>query len=478
MNPAPVGPAGDFRFLLPSIPKVVAIAGSRLDRRRLEVAGVRLADPGDPAVDTAVAAAEEAEAAAAVGAPQVALFRTGPNHRRVRIPGYDATSWFALGSGDHADGYASPRHQAAARYAVGVWRRPSNAAKARILRVALRTGIALPGREVITVGVRPGAVSGRTDLLGAAGLPAHATGGWFLATPGVEPTSRVAGFVFDEDGRRPWAVLKVLRIPDVDAPFVEDARGLGLVRGLTADVAAHVPQVLARGRWDGHHASIETAAVGRPLSELLRDTEVHEEERVASTVAVAEWAIALAAASVRKADPAAPTRRRLGDDLATAAPDAGPQLLAGVADAPAVVTHGDLGTWNVMTDGSDFTVLDWEAADEQGLPLADLAYFLSDALALVGGARTVPERVDAMVALFAGRHSRSALLFGLLRRAADAVGIGHDVAGRLVTLSWLHHAVLPEARRAAGGSLRWPAELVAERWRADPDLGLCWRLPA
>lgn len=474
---AAVGPQGDFRFLLPAIPKVVAVVGTGFDRHRLDGAGVRIVAAGDPAVDTVVAADADAAEAAAQGAPQVVLFGWG--RTRPKLPGYEVTPWVALGSDDHPDGFATRRHRVAAQYAVGVWRRPSSNVKAGLLRLATRTGLPLPGREVITVGVRPGAATGRANLLGAAGLPAHVSGGWFLATPGVEPTSRVAAFVFDERGDRPWAVLKVLRIPDVDTPFEEDARGLGLVRPLGPDVARHVPQLLARGRWDGHHASIETAAAGQPLSTILRDDTMPVASRASAVDAVAAWIVEVGCASAAPVGADAPSRRHLADDLAATWPEVGPALLAAVAGAPGVVTHGDLGTWNVVADpdADTFTVLDWEAADPHGLPLGDLAYFLGDALALLGGARTVEERTTAMVELFAGRAARSADLLGWLRRGADAVGLEPDDAGRLVTLAWLHHAVLPPARVAAGGERRWPAELVAERWLADPDLGPGWQLP-
>lgn len=472
MTPRTVGPGGDFRFLLPSIPASMATVGA-LGADRLAGAGVTLVDPAG--ADAVAASAEDAALAVATGAGQLVLFgRTRGSRRRLQRAGYDVTRWFPLGTEAHADGYVSPQHRRAADYAVRVWRAPAGRGRAEVLRLATAVGVAMPNREPIIVatrGVRPD----RDAIVSSAGLELGPQSSWFLATPGIDAGSRVAAFLFNTRSATPQAVVKVHRSPGIDSPFAADDRGLGVVRDLGSTLTDRVPSILARGLLAGHHASVETAALGRPVSKVLLDERIALADRLHLVRAVARWTIELGRASARAGDTLAAGRQRLRSRLAGDWPELGPRLVDGLPDVPAVATHGDLGTWNILADGVTFTVLDWEAASPAGLPMSDLTYFLGDALALLGGHRSVAERTKGTADLFAGRSPHSALLFGLLEEAARSLGLERAVVAQLVVLSWLDHSVVPEAQRAAGRRRQWPAELLAERWLADPDLGPEWR---
>ena len=129
----------------------------------------------------------------------------------------------------------------------------------------------------------------------------------------------------------------------------------------------------------------------------------------------------------------------LGADL----PEAYVAWLRGRADAAqgeaisSVATHGDLTMGNVLLAGGSLGVVDWEAAEAEGLPLQDLLYAAVDATAARDGYR---DRLGAFERCFPpGRRAAGALGAGLdrLRRAA---GLSDTGAMLCVHACWLQHA--------------------------------------
>jgi Ser/Thr protein kinase RdoA (MazF antagonist) len=141
--------------------------------------------------------------------------------------------------------------------------------------------------------------------------------------------------------------------------------------------------------------------------------------------------------------------------------------------------HGDLGTWNIVTRDSDFTVVDWESARRPGLALSDLAYFLADALTLMPGRGVaVEDQTTAMLRLFRGETDLSDVLFAWIRRATTAIGVAAADVGPVLTLTWLGHARSPQRRRQAlqdsPPATAAPHARLAARWLTDPKLGWRW----
>ena len=136
-----------------------------------------------------------------------------------------------------------------------------------------------------------------------------------------------------------------------------------------------------------------------------------------------------------------------------------------------------------MVDGARFTVLDWESNREAGLPLWDLAYFLTDALAARRGQTDPAAKLAAMLQLLRGEATASRVLFQRLAAAAQEFGVPRSTVGAIVTLGWLHHShssdrapgARTDARRdvRTGASLG-PLERLAGPWLEDPALGVVW----
>jgi hypothetical protein len=101
---------------------------------------------------------------------------------------------------------------------------------------------------------------------------------------------------------------------------------------------------------------------------------------------------------------------------------------------PLGFSHGDFAPWNVFVRGSRVGVLDWEAADRQGLPFWDLWHFAVSAMHVAPGAialRTIREAL----------HGRGSLM-PLLRRYAHRTHVPIESARAVLilylTLSGLH----------------------------------------
>jgi hypothetical protein len=157
-------------------------------------------------------------------------------------------------------------------------------------------------------------------------------------------------------------------------------------------------------------------------------------------------------------------------------------LVRELPPVPAVLQHNDLGCWNVVVGPSGFTSVDWESAREHGLPLWDLVYFLTDALATLAGAASPGAQDELSVELLRGDSSRSPFLFGWVERAVRDLQIPREAVGPIVTLGWLHHGLSHRTRatalrRAGGGEPASPGPLgrLARIWLTDPALGMDWR---
>jgi hypothetical protein len=153
-------------------------------------------------------------------------------------------------------------------------------------------------------------------------------------------------------------------------------------------------------------------------------------------------------------------------------------LVARIPPVVGVLQHNDLGSWNILADDHDFTVVDWESSRRVGFPLWDLLYFLGDVVPRLEGPAPPSELLDRAVALFAGRSPRSPHLFRWLRRAVVRLEIPHDAVGAIATMCWLHHGLSGEARRAAlhGASAAAAGHLaeLGHRWLNDAALGTEW----
>lgn len=451
-------------------------------RTGLEAAGIEVVADGVAAADLVVGSARDAAAAAAAGAAAVIV--EGGRERRLRDSGY-RTRRVLLRPTRERPTLALPLDQpAAVSYALERWSVVDRRWKAARMQAA--RALASRGRfpswasPVVTVATRE---SGPPALVGAArelDLPADV--GWFLTFGQGDSLSRNAFQLFRPGAARPEWILKFARVAGYSERFADDERGLALARSAGGDVARRIPRLIGRFELDGVHASLESAAAGRRLRDVLatpgqRDVKLRLIDRIG------EWILELGRRTQRPTAALEPELERLRGEVVPAWRELAvpSDLVEALPALPAVAQHNDLGTWNVVADGDDFVVVDWENARTTGLPLWDLLYFLADALVHLDGPAAPEELPGRVAALFAGDAPSSPLLFGWVRRAAEATGVPFDSVATVATLCWLSHSLsvrthnVDLAAFTPGDPPRIHGlEGIARAWMDHPALGPRW----
>lgn len=313
------------------------------------------------------------------------------------------------------------------------------------------------------------------------GVPPDAR--WFMSCGQGDALSRNVFHLFRSGEVDPAWALKFSRLPGYDEPFRRDEAGLMLVRGAGGVVAEHAPCLLGRFSVHGLEASLETAAVGEKLRATLL-APGSERRKLALIRDVAGWLLAMARETAAEPEALEPELERLRREVVPAWTSAGvtTRLVDDLPPLPAVLQHNDPGCWNIVAGRSTFTTVDWESARRHGLPLWDLVYFLTDALATLDGVSSPDAQDEHSRLLLRGALPLSAELFAWLGRAAQELGVPRDAVGPVVTLGWLHHGVSPRLRtaaveRAGGGepALPGPASRIARTWLTDHALGVDWK---
>jgi hypothetical protein len=451
-------------------------------RLGLEHAGVDVvASPPRRAPDLAIAPARLAPSALATGAPMLLLegrapgdLRAGRSTRQLLArPGLEQPSLLIPLDDPIASGYAVEHWSVLDRR----WK----VMRMRVAQELLRRDRFPRVRSLVTAAVPDGGppfmIAAATEQLD---LPAF--GPWLLTFGQGDALSRNVFHLFPPAQRAPAHVVKFARVPGHAEPFDRDARGLALAARAGGRVAEHAPRLLGRFVHDGINASVETAAVGHRLRDLLLRPG-RRDRKLRLIDAIAEWILDVARETARPNDSLAQERERLTSEVVPRWLQAGADrtLVSAVPPVPAVLQHNDLGSWNIVVDRDRFTALDWESARESGLPLWDLFYFLADALAVLDGSVEGEKRHLHTVRLFRGELPSSSILFEWTRRGVTQLVIPPDAVGRIATLCWLHHSLSPVRRRAAIDALaRGTAqpvhgtENVAAAWLSEPGLGEGW----
>jgi hypothetical protein len=333
---------------------------------------------------------------------------------------------------------------------------------------------------IVTVATRatgpPAMVAAAREL----GVPDEA--GWFLTFGQGDALSRNAFQLFEPGSQDPSWVLKFARVPGYSKRFDNDERGLRLAHGAGGLIATHAPSLVGRFEVDGVHASLETAAAGRRLRDLLL-TPRDRARKVEVIDRIGAWILELGRVTRRPPAALAAERERLRKDVIPRWSELGvrPDLMDALSPLPAVTQHNDLGSWNVVANEGGFVVLDWEDAREAALPLWDLLYFLGDAFLFLDGPATPDQLPTRMARLFAGEARSSPLLFSRIRRAAAELAVPEDAVATLATLCWLSHSLFTDTHNVdlATWTPHDPPRIhgiegIARAWMTHPALGPSW----
>ena len=476
-DPALVDPVirrADARFLLPyPVTRAHVLGADTGWTEALAVAGIEVTAAPELADLVVASGATQREAMATNVA---ALLLEGRCQvRPLRRAGYEVAQCLVLPDVMHPELVLSVTARRASRYAVR--RRVAGAGGARralvglVARAVARAPSTLRPSSLLTIATR--APSRPYVLQEARRLGLVDAASWYLLLGSSrELAERRLAFVMFRPGRsHPSWVVKVARVPGLEDSFARDERGVRALATAAPELAHRAAHILGQASAGGLPFSVETAAVGDRLTEVLKQRGAAGRPLVG---AIASWLVDLGVQTRRAANPTVDDqwlREVLGGW------DGGPHVAAAVKAAlrqvPAVLTHGDLGTWNVVAHGREFTVIDWESAQPIGRPLTDLLHLLGDACAQMAGRASRRERAGYLVSLFRGDEALSSFAFKWVRRAVYSLDLPTASVGPLATLTWLERADLAGAATGADGSS--PAVDLARRWLEDPALGIGWR---
>ncbi|HEX5468268.1 MAG TPA: hypothetical protein VFW80_04380 [Gaiellaceae bacterium] len=477
----------DPRFLIPHrVDRALVLDGLDEWRVGLTSAGIDVVDEpgGGRPPDLAVAPARLAAEASRTGAPSIIV--EGSRERPLQGSGYGTQRYVLRPSRERPTLTFPLDEELPASYALEHWSvvdRPWKAARLRAARALMSRG-RFPSwaSPVVTVATQS---PGSPSLVAAArelGVPEEVS--WFLTFGQGDALSRNAFQLFRAGSDRPEWILKFARVAGYSERFDNDERGLRLAQAAGGDVAAHSPRVVGRLELDGVHASLETAAPGRRLRDILL-ARGDRSLKLALIERIGAWILELGDLTRASPQAAEAERARLRNAVVPHWADLGvsADLVESLPPLDAVVQHNDLGSWNVVAHGGEFVVLDWENAREAALPLWDLLYFLGDALVLLDLSDASPEELPRRMArLFAGEAPSSPVLFSWVRRSAEAARVPADAVGALATLCWLSHSRSADdhnvdlAAFTPGDPPRLHGlEGIARAWMSHPALGPGWR---
>jgi hypothetical protein len=475
----------DPRFVLPHrVNRAVVLDGLEEWRTGLMSAGIEVSDEpsdGDPP-DVVVSPARLAAEALQTRARSIIV--EGSRERPFRGGDYRARRLLLRPTRERPT-LALPLDQPApVSYALERWSvvdRRWKTARMRAARALVSRGMfpswASPVVTVATQGAEPPAL---VRAAGELGVPSDVS--WFLTFGQGDALSRNAFQLFRRGSDRPEWVLKFARVAGYSQRFDDDERGLQLAHAAGGVVAAHTPRIVGRFDVDEVHASLETAAAGRRLRDVLL-TPGDPTVKLRLIERIGDWILELGRLTQTSPDAMDGEQRRLRNHVVPGWRELGvdSELVDELPPLPAVAQHNDLGTWNVVADDGDFVVVDWENARAAALPLWDLLYFLGDALVLLDGS-DAPEQLPArMTRLFAGEAPSSPLLFSWIRRAAEAAAVPADAVGAIATLCWLSHSLSAGVHNLdlAAWTPRDPPRMhglegIGRAWMAHPALGPSW----
>jgi Phosphotransferase enzyme family len=292
---------------------------------------------------------------------------------------------------------------------------------------------------------------------------------WLVQLRSGDDGQRMVFHAFGPGESQPTWVLKMSRLPGGPARSTVERNALDALQRYGPAVTDRATVVLGELQLNGAQASVERAAPGTTMSAWISTEGMSAVPMIHSVLA---WIDALAAVPGEPHDDGTVEQLRQDTLVWYNAEDLAPRLIG----LPSVVAHNDVGTWNILTDGRQFTVVDWEGANPAGWPMWDGAYFLTDALAELCGPSDHALRPRWACDLWAGGLEQSPWVLDWLKRSAISLGIERSRLSAAIVAGWLHHG-RSRGRRAAifGGDAGggWLGDIAAE-WLRDPRLGLQW----
>jgi Phosphotransferase enzyme family len=277
-----------------------------------------------------------------------------------------------------------------------------------------------------------------------------------LAAPGDYPSRKAILAVFPPGGSEPRYIVKVARDPAFNGRLENEDRALRALAAAGIGDAATLPRASFLGHDGGLAVLAQTAISGVPFRQVTRGT--HE---CPSARAAMAWLMELGARTADRttAEPgqaAAALRVLLHRFVDLYRPSIAEQeLLAEQIDAiaasrrpfPLVFQHGDPGVWNLLiTPDGRPAFLDWEAAEQRGMPLWDLFYAARSVGVGVARATGTRSSLDAFAEQYLADSPLARALADDVGRHCAQINLDPALVGPLFFTCWMHRALKEAAR--------------------------------
>ena len=275
---------------------------------------------------------------------------------------------------------------------------------------------------------------------------------WAFSAPGEYASQKVIWYLFAPDAAAPDLVLKMTRDPAFNDRLENEVAMLRRLEGVDLGPKVQVPRAVTLRSSAGLAIAVESSVDGEPFAAQAS----LEPDDPALAIAV-DGLTRLGAAT--KA-PASATAVR---DALTVNLDHCDRLyeltsreraflaarIERVVDlgCPTVLMHGDPGTWNLLlTPDGRLGILDWEAAEPDGLPLWDLFHLLRS-YATLASSNWLPHRSLRLARRQLVDGSTLTVTFASAVAAyREALGLRAEIVEPLYHLGWVHRAVKEAGR--------------------------------
>lgn len=279
---------------------------------------------------------------------------------------------------------------------------------------------------------------------------------WILSARGEYSTRKVLFFLTAPDQQTPSYIVKMTRDPAFNVRLENEYQALQTLyeRGVGG------PETLPQPLFCGHHA--ELAIVGESIIEGQPFAKKTQRNADCSVLQAAiRFLVTLGTTTT---DSTSATPRQVAQTLQTLftrfqaiyqlTPAHGAFLAEQIQQIshctgafPLVFQHGDPGPWNMMvTPSGQVAVLDWEAAESQGMPLWDLFYFLRSYALDMARAGGVNDGLQGFKQEFLADTALSRLIVETIGGYCQAIGLPASAVLPLFYTCWMHRA-LKEATR-------------------------------
>ena len=285
---------------------------------------------------------------------------------------------------------------------------------------------------------------------------------WGLAAKGEYTSRKLIFYLADRatgSGSGSHYIAKVVRNPSLNARLENEHRALSRLCADRVVDGETVPHPV----FFGYHAGLailgETVVEGTPFAEHTDAT-----ADCPYLNAAVEWFTALGARTVAprtvtSAEAAATLGWLFGRFNELYCPDRGERdflsgqieaIRAGAETLPLTFQHGDPGMWNMLvTPSQRIALLDWEAAEPNGMPLWDLLYFLRSYVvraARLGGGR---HSLDGVAAELLSDTPISRMVATATRCYCRRIGLSDGLVEPLFYSCWMHRAIKEATRLPA-----------------------------